>query len=167
MEFDINFTVSQNLQAFRRKLHLIKAILDGALRIVSTLSSLAEEIKAPSKVSPEIHSSFLHELDNISRDLRSQCSTTDELLSLSSDMKMTVRFGVDPFVSCGSSDCAWLSRPNRRYIRFWSSRISMLSTTTRTSFVDSQSKQQWTLFRWLKLPSSMPRIRAPCASPLL
>jgi hypothetical protein len=65
-------------------------ILDGMLRIVTAMSSHAETIQDLSKIPISVHRMFLGELGNVSRDLLTYQSTTNELLNLSADIKSTV-----------------------------------------------------------------------------
>jgi hypothetical protein len=65
-------------------------ILDGMLRIVAAISSHAENIQDLGKIPISVHRMFLGELGNVSRDLLTYKSTTNELLNLSADIKSTV-----------------------------------------------------------------------------
>lgn len=58
---------------------------------MSAFTSLAAAIRKAGWVSRTVHDALLRELGHITRDLKAYQSTTEELLSLSGDIKSTVR----------------------------------------------------------------------------
>ncbi|KAF7552679.1 hypothetical protein G7Z17_g4179 [Cylindrodendrum hubeiense] len=89
-EFEFDFNFNQSAQGLRRKLYRMKTVLEGTLRTLSAIHSQAKEIEKQRNVTPELHDLFLRELDSISRDLKSHCSTAEELLNISADIKSTI-----------------------------------------------------------------------------
>jgi hypothetical protein len=83
--------LNQKVHSIRKRLHHVKTILEGTLRTVSAFTSLAAAIRKAGWVSRTAHDAFLREIGHITRDLKAYQSTTEELLSLSSDIKSTVR----------------------------------------------------------------------------
>lgn len=98
-EFDFDFSLSQHVQALKRKLHHARTILDGTLRTVTAISTHAEAVRKIAEIPAPLQEAFLRELSNISRDLESYSMTTAELLNLSDDIKLMVMHQ-KPFTLC-------------------------------------------------------------------
>lgn len=89
-EFDFNFASSQHVQGLRRKLHHVVTILEGTQATVRTIYAFAKVIEKKAGISTTSNECFIEELDNISHDLQSYLSTSNELLNQSNDIKSMV-----------------------------------------------------------------------------
>ena len=89
-EFDFDFASSQHVQGLRRKLYHVVTILEGTRATVRTIFAFAKAIEGKADISTTSNECFFGELDNISNDLQSYLSTSNELLNQSNDIKSMV-----------------------------------------------------------------------------
>ncbi|KAK6337401.1 hypothetical protein TWF730_002802 [Orbilia blumenaviensis] len=82
-QFDIDISRSQEAHSIKKRLFHMKTLLNGTIRIISALSSLAKELLESEKITKSTHDIVIRHLGNISRDLEAHKSMTDELLDWS------------------------------------------------------------------------------------
>jgi len=91
IEFDVDFSVAQQLQSIRRKLIHAEAILGGMQALMAAIMDHARKLWELGGVSRPAHHTFLCEVEGIGGEIRSHSTTARELVAQSGDIQSMVR----------------------------------------------------------------------------
>jgi len=90
IEFDVDFSVAQQLQSIRRKLIHAEAILGGMQALMAAIMDHARKLWELGGVSRPAHHTFLCEVEGIGGEIRSHSTTARELVAQSGDIQSMI-----------------------------------------------------------------------------
>ncbi|KAK3374188.1 hypothetical protein B0T24DRAFT_625880 [Lasiosphaeria ovina] len=157
-KFDFDFTLHQKVQSVRKRLIHVKTILQGTLRTVLSISSLARAIRNLGCVSGVEDDAFNREMEHIMRDLEAYKSTSDELLSLSADIRSTIssvlNFRNQDLANGNSVQIHRIAEDNAR-------ETQIMNDIAKQTYKDSRAVRIATVIALIYLPANLVTVRPP------
>lgn len=91
-EFGVDFSTTQRLQSLICRLNQARTIIATTIDVTETICRHSQSLRLFAKISPHVEQVFQNELQQITLDMRNHARVVEELLRLSENIRLLVRY---------------------------------------------------------------------------